>query len=367
MPELVAREYNFDFVVRAKDWDEAIAIFRDELGITKKQNSSDRKIDGLFLVSCSLRSSDLTKEFYEKIANSEKIAIHSDSKSSSLYPKILEETRAIEERLRWLLLHVSDAIEDYARLLGYEKNEIVEKDKLDPITSRLSFEEILNLLEIDQSWAREGVNNERMRKLIRDSSDFESFKATYLHKTRPRAVWESISDLVLQKPVKWDAILPKLKSIKALRNKCAHFHTVTDDDLSQARNLRAQIMTSLTKKGVLTSADIRAFAKLSERLAETIRSIQASYYEDIAKLTDASFSAQQTLAKLSGSGLLPSVTEVAKSVADTVNRMYSPVFESNYYKIATSVSKPAVINSESTKEAQIDTDDGSPQKKRNKK
>ena len=331
----LASIYTFNFVVRADSWDEVVTILKDELDITKKHNSSDRQVNGLYLVSCVMNEAELTKSFYKKIDKSENIAIHSDGKSSSLYPKILEETRAVEEKLRWLLLYVSDAVEDYAKLLGYEKNEIVEKDKLDPITSRLSFEAVLALLEVDQSWARDGVNDEKMSQLLSNSTDFDSFKKTYIEKTTPKIIWESICDLVLQRSVKWETIAPKLKSIKTLRNKCAHFHTVTDDDLSQAKHLKTQIMNSLTRKRTYSSSNIRAFAELSKQMAETMRTFQETYYKDIIKLTDASFSAQQALAQLSNS-MSPSLSDTAKSVTEMVNKIYAPAFNNDMRKITSS-------------------------------
>ncbi len=327
--------YTFKFVVRANSWDDVVSILKDELGITKKRNSSDRKISGLYLVSCIIDDKDITKNFYKKIAKSNNIVIHSDGKSTSLYPKILKETQIVEEKLRWLLLHVSDAIEDYVKLLGYEKNDIVENSSLDPLTSKLSFETILDLLEIDQSWARDGVDDGKMRHLIKNSSDFATFKSKYIEKTTPKTVWGSISDLVLERPIKWETIYKKLHSIRILRNKCAHFHTVTSDDFSQAKHLRTQIMKNLTKKSSYTSTDIKTLTELSKQMVETVRTLQTSYYKDIAKLTNASFSAQQALANLSGGAYQsPSIAELAKSVTRMVNKMYAPVFSSDYYKLA---------------------------------
>lgn len=287
--------WTFKFVVRATDWGAAAKILKDTLGIEATRDASDREINGLYLISCFVDDTNLTKEFYENITDSKDIAIHSDTKSDSLYPKILKETQAVEEKLRWLLLHVSDAIEDYILLLGGSKSDIIEKRLLDPLTTRLSFEAMLGLLEIDQSWARDGVNDERMRFLINGSADFESFKTAYLERTTPKTVWESISELVLQHPVKWRTIEKKLKSIKTLRNKCAHFHTVTDDDLGQAQNLRTQIMRHLTKKKTYTSADLTAFTGLSRQLTETMKHINELQLEQMRPLAESALAAQKAM------------------------------------------------------------------------
>ena len=126
-----------------------------------------------------------------------------------------------------------------------------------------------------------------------------------------------------------------MKSIKTLRNKCAHFHTVTDDDLSQAKHLKTQIMNSLTRKRTYSSSNIRAFAELSKQMAETMRTFQETYYKDIIKLTDASFSAQQALAQLSNS-MSPSLSDTAKSVTEMVNKIYAPAFNNDMRKITSS-------------------------------
>jgi hypothetical protein len=287
--------WTFKFVVRSDGLSGALKLLKDVTDIEASGDNSDREINGLYLIQCMVGDDKLTKDFYSNISRSENIAIHSDGKSVSLYPQILNETQQVEERLRWLLLHVSDAVEDYAELLGYKKNDIVEKGKLDPITSRLSFEAMLGLLEIDQSWARDGVTDERMRSLIDSNPDFVSFKKAYLEKTTPKTIWESISELVLERPVKWTTIERKLMSIKALRNKCAHFHTVTNDDLSQAQNLRSQIMRNLSKKKTYTSADLKAFSGLNKQLAETIKRISELQLAQIKPIAESALAAQKTM------------------------------------------------------------------------
>lgn len=294
------QSYKFVFVVKATSWDDVAEIFKSELGIIQKRNASGRKINGLYLVSCTLKQSELTKDFYEKVIVSSKIAIHTDEKSTTLYPMILEETQIIEERLRWLLLHVSDAVEGFVEIIGYKDKDIIETGRLDPLTSGLSFEAMLDLLDIDWSWARTGVDIQRMRLLVESSTDFNRFKQEYLAITTPKTVWESISDLVLERPLKWGTIKPRLKSIKTLRNKCAHFYTVTDDDYSQARVLREQLVQNLTKKSTITPSDIKAVLELSKQLTETIKVLTQSYTESFKTLNTGARIMQETFGAING-------------------------------------------------------------------
>ena len=67
-----------------------------------------------------------------------------------------------------------------------------------------------------------------MRDLIEQSTDFTEFRKGYIERTTERTVWSSISSLILQKNIEWKLIKPKLKKIKELRNKCAHFRTVSN-------------------------------------------------------------------------------------------------------------------------------------------
>lgn len=306
------QSYKFVFVVKATSWDDVADIFKQELGITQKRNESDREISGLYLVSCDLKQSKLTKSFYEKVEKSSKLAIHADEKSNSLYPKILEETQIVEEHLRRLLLHVSDAVEGFIEILGYKDREVVEANALDPITSKLSFEAMLSLLDIDWSWARTGVDDGKMRSLIENSDDFAQFKQAYLLKTTHKTVWDSISKLVLERPIEWKTIEPRLCSIKALRNKCAHFYTVTDDDYSQARELRRQLVQNLTKKSMISTSDINAFAEFSKQLAEAMKILTQSYTESFKTINATTRIIQESVGTVGG-GLQAAILEANRS------------------------------------------------------
>lgn len=341
----------FKFIVRAEKWADAARMLKDALGIDAKQDASDREVKGIYLISCWIKEDQLTKDFYSKIAASNDIAVHSDTKSASLYPKILKETQAVEEKLRWLLLHVSDAVEDYIVLLGGERSDIITKGSLDPLTTSLSFEAMLALLDLDQSWARGGVDDARMRSLISESADFDSFKKSYLEKTTPKKIWDSISELVLSDPVDWETISPKLKTIKALRNKCAHFHTITDDDLSQAQHLCKQIINSLAKKRRFTATDLKAFAELSQQMTQTIKNITETYADSFAPVRESVLSSQKALIdslniNTSAFGSVAFSQDIAKQFVE--NSGISEIIKAQQSALSSFANLPKPIISEST-------------------
>src|SRR5690606_25993820 len=122
-----------------------------------------------------------------------------------------------------------------------KKSDIITNKSFDPIISTLTFEDMMKLLILEQSWSRDRVTVNQMRALIDSSVDFTDFKKIYMEKTTKKTIWDSISDLVLQKRVAWETVEEDLKKIRGYRNKCAHFHTVTDDDLLQAKYLRKKL------------------------------------------------------------------------------------------------------------------------------
>lgn len=273
--------YTFNFVVQAKTFEEAKSIIRNTLDIRVSRNDSKRKINGIYLISHSVEEKQLTKYFYKKIKESHKISIHSDQKSAQLYPKILAETQVVEERMRWLLLHVSDAIEDFTDQLseigGAKKgSDINTRESLDPITSTITFESMLELLSLDQSWAHNTITTKQMRDLIEQSTDFTEFRKGYIERTTERTVWSSISSLILQKNIEWKLIKPKLKKIKELRNKCAHFRTVSDDDLNQAQYLRKELDGLLAEKE--QSSDSKTLQSLNTQITQLLKPMVAQIH-----------------------------------------------------------------------------------------
>lgn len=298
--------WTFNFVVRADSLNDSLKILKEVTGINASSSHSDREINGLYPIRCFVDDKDLTKDFYANIAKSDRVAIHSDDKSASLYPKILHETQSIEEQLRWLLLHVSDAIDDFAEQFSskkdsQKKSDIITKKSLDPITSTLTFGAMVALLKLDQSWSRDGVSTERMRTLMDNSSDFDSFKKSYLENTTKKTIWDSISTLVLQKSVEWETIEDKLRKIRTYRNACAHLLTVTDDDLSQVQHLRKDLDVMLVKKKTIPKSSLNSLRILNEQLAQMLKTISQSYALGINTSALTALSSQIDTMKLSQS------------------------------------------------------------------
>jgi|GEM_PF-2173577 len=319
--------FTFSLVVKADNWNDVITVLKDTLGVTQKLNSSNRDISGLFLVSCSFKAAEITKDFYEKIENSENISIHSDGKSTSLYPKILKEVQVVEERLRWLLLHVSDTIENYLDLVN-AKAGVVTKKSLDPITASLTFEKTIDLLGFDQSWSGKLLNADEIAKLAADSKDFAEFQKTLTEKTKPKTIWDSIVELVLDSPKTWQEVQPKLLTIRRIRNKCAHFHTVTDDDLSQVQVLKKNILATLktTKRATTGKKEYEAFnLEFMKTLSDAVNLRTST----IANLSETVLKANQSLTGLAGGinnlnlPITPSLA-LSKSLMESVYPITSP-------------------------------------------
>jgi len=310
--------FTFSLVVKADKWDDVITILKDTLGVTQKLNSSNRDINGLFLVSCWFKAEEITKDFYKKIERSDSISIHSDGKSSSLYPQILKEVQAIEERLRWLLLHVSDTIENYLELVN-AKTGVVTTKSLDPITANLTLEKTIDLLGFDQSWNDRPITATDVARIAANSSNFAEFKKSFTEKTTPKTIWDSITELVLDTPVAWHVIEPKLGKVKVIRNKCAHFHTVTDDDLSQIKKLRTDIIKALktTKRASAGKKDYEAFNLEFMKSLNDIINTKVAWVSTLAQL---SAETQKSLSLLSGiSESIKPITTNYKGILDSIN------------------------------------------------
>lgn len=298
--------WTFKFVVRAANWGDAAKVLNETLDIKATHDTSDREISELYLISSLVNEDKLTKEFYESIEKSANIAIHSDEKSAALYPRILIEVRAVEEEMRWLLLHVSDAIDNFAEQFSKakdskKKSDIITTKSLAPITSTLTFEAMMKLLSLDQSWARDGVTVDQMRTLMDSSADFGDFKKLYTEKTAKKTTWDSISSLVLKKSVTWKSVEDWLHKIRGYRNKCAHFHTVTEDDLLQAQHARRELDKILTKKKIVSRSEIGSLRTLNDQLAQTLKIISRGYMSSINTSAFTALSSQIDTMKLSQS------------------------------------------------------------------
>src|SRR3989344_3653730 len=107
-PELPAKKYRVEFLVKAKDWDGVIRLFADELDIHEKRDSGDRQVGGFYFVTVQLPEGKLTNQFYSSIKKSRNIAIVTDEVSHQNGKKVLEEISRVETCLRRLLLHIPD-------------------------------------------------------------------------------------------------------------------------------------------------------------------------------------------------------------------------------------------------------------------
>lgn len=107
-----------ELLIRADDWDRAVAVLKYRLRIGQKQKTNHREIDGLFMVKIEIDEKELTKSFYDTIKESDEIAIIADSFSAKNAGEVTDKIYEIETQLRRLLLHVSDIVEAFIVIIG---------------------------------------------------------------------------------------------------------------------------------------------------------------------------------------------------------------------------------------------------------
>ena len=260
-----------ELLVKAQSWDEVIKLFKDELYIEKgKQNNSDRDIDGLFLVQVELEVTSLTVDFFEKIKKSKNFSIVSNPQDNERRDQILREVYIVETHFRKLLLHVSDIVENYYDCFAKakmakdfaKKKEVIMEGEIDPITSRLTFDEIIGIMELDLSWGHKNLTASDLLGLFELAKDTDDIKGILKDKIKVNTVWDNISKSVLSREIKWEDIAEDIHRIKQLRNRAAHFNVLTEDDQVSAHKLASSILRRTKKKETLSQGDIEELRKV---------------------------------------------------------------------------------------------------------
>lgn len=259
--------YTLEFLVKADSWAEVVDIFDKQLKVTKnKKDTSTRDMKGLFLVSVSMTVEQLNKDFYDAVRNSDDIAIVSDPSTDTFREIIMYEAKRVEGELRKLLFHVSDLVEQYYEYFSKMKSEakhlannstIVSSGYLDPMTSFLSFEEIMIILEQDlSSWDGKTLTANDIAILLENTPDIDTLETKLKEKMNKIPVWNYISEYLLENKVVWEDIRPELNKLKNLRNKAAHFNVLLNKDVVESRKLAKSILTKISKKKNVTKTDI---------------------------------------------------------------------------------------------------------------
>lgn len=250
-------------------WEEVVQIFKDQLGIDKRKNdSSVRDINGLFLVQVNLTKDQITDSFYSGVRSSKVLALmHSPLCVNERY-EILEAVYEVETKLRNLLIHISDVAEgyyDYFLKSSYTKDFAKKKSPissgdLNPVTSHLTFGDMLNILSINLSWNNRTLTAQDLLQLLNEQSEINSVRSILRSKIKNNLVWDEVCKYVLKRQVAWAKIKEDLHRLKDLRDKAAHFQIVTKKDATKAKQLTKNIMSELEQKDV----SVRDLKKLRE-------------------------------------------------------------------------------------------------------
>jgi len=279
------KSYKFEFLVKAENWEEVVQIFKDQLGIDKnKQDSSVRDMNGLFLVQVKLAENQINKDFYSAVRSSDVLAITDSPLCAKERYEILEETYRVETKLRKLLIHISDVAEEYYDFFlkspytktFAKKNSLIPSDDLDPVTSHLTFGDMLNILSINLSWKSRTLTTEDLLHLLNDQLEIRDVRNKLKTKMKDNLVWDIVCKYVLKRQVPWGEIREDFQRLKRLRDKAAHFQIVTEKDTIEARVLTKRIMNKLDQKDISLS-DFMKLREATYPLADLLSSFnQAS-------------------------------------------------------------------------------------------
>jgi len=277
-----------EFLVKAKNWQEVVAIFRDELKINKgKRNNSDRDIDGFFIVKVEIELAKLDDDFYKKVKASSKLAIISNPFDNSLRNAIMKEVYKAECHLKRLLLNVSDLVENYFEYFKKpyvqefsSQKDLIIKSQIDPATSHLALEDLIVIFGTDLSWQNKTISPSQLLEIL---SIEDRQKATGLlkEKLRSNTVWDEISKNLLKTKCKWNEIDGDIKKLKTIRNKAAHFNVLTKNDLVLVKEVTKGILTKTQTKTNISQADL---VQLRNAFAHNYKELFFALSEKMAKL-----------------------------------------------------------------------------------
>lgn len=290
MPQLLER---LEMLVVANDWKDVIAKM-SSVGVSNKIPVSRRHIDGLFVIEVKMLPVDLIDEFYERIKTHPDISIIKDPVSLRRSEEVLKEIYEVETELRKLLLHVYDLVEVFYDMFSktqvaknFAKHKrINEVNQIDPLTSRLMFGEMIDILRFDLSWTKRDLSADDLLTLLEDATDLRQVRNALRKKLQPQRVWDVISGKVLNTPVEWHSIQEDMILLKDFRNRAAHFQVITPGEknnlIKKARSLRSR----LTKQKVLNQAQRGALDRLSKVYADSLNNSLTQIAEATQKTTE---------------------------------------------------------------------------------
>lgn len=340
---MTSQRYRLEFIVKAKDWQSVVDIFKDEFGIdSDKQDASYREIDGMFIVQVWMDNSGLSGDFYGKVNESSSTALSYDPSNKDIRDAIMDRICIVEHDLRKLLLNISDIVEDYFKI--YDKTNVakiygksrdtVRKGDINPITSHLTLEDEIRIFSIELSpWHEKPLTAAGLLELLDTSNELDEVKNILRQKITSHTVWDDVDEHILKTGKKWADILPVLTEIKDIRNKAAHFRIVTQSDLERVKNLSLSLKDTIAPKRMSTEQDLQelhqsineklgSISGLNLQLSELMMKINSMQIQRVQPLMDSALSAQKAV--LEKTGLNAHLVEsmkmseyIAKRILDT--------------------------------------------------
>lgn len=248
------------FLVSTKSWDEVKKVFKNDLGITKdKKDDSVVPIRDHFVVEVTLPETELSDDFYEKVAKSKHITILLDESSQERSKEVLTHIAAVELKLRELAVYAYDLAATYKDIMNIKhkdakslvsKNQLVDENVIDPLVAFFDFGELIEFLNKTGNLVDETNIADDTARLMELSTNFDDFKRKYAQKFKKLTVWEIISNAVLVSDIEWQTIKDDLDVLKGIRNTALHHRVLTPSKLNDARTITSGLMKHFKTKAL---------------------------------------------------------------------------------------------------------------------
>ena len=338
---MTSQRHRLEFIVKAKDWQSVVDIFKDEFDIdSDKQDASYREIDGMFIVQVWMDKSRLSGDFYGKVNESSSAALSYDPSNKDIRNAIMDRVCIVEHDLRKLLLNISDIVEDYFKIYDktnaakiYGKNrDTVRKGDINPITSHLTLEDEIRIFSIELSpWHEQPLTAAGLLELLDTSNELDEVKNILRQKITSHTVWDDVDEHILKTGKKWTEILPALTEIKDIRNKAAHFRIVTQSDLERVKTLSLSLKDTITPRRTSTEQDLQELHRsineklgsifaLDLKLSELTRRINGLQMERMRSITESALAAQKAI--LENTNLTTSILSSVEASESITKRFF---------------------------------------------
>jgi hypothetical protein len=257
------RKYKVEILAQAQSEKMAIAMVANISGSEIKLTST-LFTKGYYLVEGIMPTDKLIGDFYNAIREHGQLAILNDGLQTIRRNAVMKHAAEVERCLRRLFFQVNELIEDYYNLLHRPHTMKLAKEKtaidnksLDPITSLLSFEEMLEIMSQDISWSNTPIDTPNdIMKLVEGVNSFTEFKKKLSEKLTEKRVWDVISDNVLIKPYTWNQVAGDINTVRNKRNCAAHFKILTPQDVESARKAKSALLRRIGEENQKDAREI---------------------------------------------------------------------------------------------------------------